>query len=232
MGIDIVHEMRSRRGSLVDEIARLDEERQVLQGRLKDIDFAIAVVEREMGTSSSPPAESGKASSAMDADAGGPAGGDMKMLWDEVLDTLPGMLEAHPRGVSAKDMAAKLCADVIDVRSAMDRLVADGKAVYAQRSDIKRAKLLTPIGHVGPAHELTQVQTDILAALSALADAKGVVTTPKAEFCRSVERHQATVDPVIRALQTKGFIRIRALDTKVSNRLCHDLVVLSLAKEE
>lgn len=231
MGVDMIQEMRSRRAEVLSEIEQIDASRAVLQGRLEDIDFAIGVIEREMSVrKAAVPAVASDARAPAKPRATAPAGA-MKGLWDEILEKLPEMIVSHPRGVSAKDMAAALCADQMDVRGAMDRLVEEGRAAYAERSGGKRAKLLVLIGHVGPKVDLTPLQEIVLDGLRKLAGPDGIVTTPRGEFSRGLERHQATIDPAIRALDAKGYISIRGQDTKVSGRLCYDLTVKDVLKE-
>jgi len=234
MGVDMIQEMRSRRAEVLSEIEQIDASRALLQGRLEDIDFAIGVIEREMsGRKVAVPAAASDARAPAKPRATAPAVaiGAMKGLWDEILEKLPEMIVSHPRGVSAKDMAAALCADQMDVRSAMDRLVEEGRAAYAERSGGKRAKLLVLIGHVGPKVDLTPLQEVVLDGLRKLAGPDGIVTTPRGEFSRGLERHQATIDPAIRALDAKGYISIRGQDTKVSGRLCYDITVKDVLKE-
>lgn len=153
-------------------------------------------------------AESGKASSAMDADAGGPAGGDMKMLWDEVLDTLPGCSKrTHVASREGHGCEALCRRDRRPQRHGSAGRRWQGGLRAAFRHQARQAAHADR--SCGLAHELTQVQTDILAALSALADAKGVVTTPKAEFClrRAPSGDRGPCDP---RLADQGVDRIRA----------------------
>ena len=131
---------------------------------------------------------------------------DPDSLAGQILDFLPTMLKAFPKGPTSKLLAEKMDSEEHHIRSAMRDLHDSGQAIRVRRHD-SPAWHLIPKDYAAPPEDLTETQNRVLEVVKAAADEAGIAQISRRQISDSASISLAAVPGVILALYRKGYLQ-------------------------
>ena len=131
---------------------------------------------------------------------------DPDSLAGQILDFLPTMIEAFPKGPTSKLLAEKMDAEEAHIRAAMRELHDSGQAIRVRRHD-SPAWHLIPKDYAAPPEDLTETQNRVLETIKAAADEHGITQISRRQIGDSASVSSKAVSGVILALYRKGYLQ-------------------------